>query len=177
MKHLSFTLTFTILILFLFVLVSCDTNVVEPISKDTDNNLSKIVRYSYSLNLDEPGVAPPYTNCPSGDLMKPHGVIEVHVREVTLRNGDIVYWGYSDYNAHGGVTLENLTTGEIWNQTRGRNPFGEVVKSNGAYFLKYGWYEVYENKEGEKLRVFVVGTIIIDSEGNLKVDQYNETCF
>jgi hypothetical protein len=156
-------------ICFLFlgcVITSCsDHQAPTAISDDSSTTLNKVtvVEYNFDYDLD---TDLPYTNCVTGASMQNHGIVKVYVRELTTPSGNWTATGYVDYGAYGGVTLENLSTNEIWTLQNGQNPWNEIEIHNGSYQLHYHWNEVYTSGN-ENLHIHLKGFFTIDRGGNV----------
>jgi hypothetical protein len=147
---------------------------LEPVPDEALTPLFKVTvdedTYEYDL-----GNELPYEDC-AGEDMQTHGKILVHVREMTTPSGNLIVSGWVDYTFEQ-ITVEGLSTGEIWTLTNGFNPFHEVIKEDGSYFLHYQWHEFYTNEDGEKLRAFVNGNYQIDQDGNVRIERESVRCF
>jgi hypothetical protein len=157
------------------VIISCnDQQAPTAIGDATNTTLNKVtvVEYSFDYDLD---TDPPYTDCVTGASMQNHGVVIVYVREITTPSGNWIASGYVDYDAYGGVTLENTSTNEIWTLENGQNPWNEIEKHNGSYRLHYHWNEVYKSGN-QNLHIHLKGFFAIDSEGNITRDLETYSC-
>lgn len=164
MKHLLIFLFSILLIGGLFIQCGdqeAPTSTGEE-SKATLNKVS-VVEYSYDYDGDWD---PPLTNCVTGALMQYHGVVKVYVRDLMTPSGNWIETGYVDYNAYDGVTLENLSTGEIWTCQNGQNPFNIIEKNNGAFRLHGHWNEVYK-LGNQTLNLHLKSWFTVDKNGNL----------
>lgn len=165
MKRFNYIL-FLLLLTFVFVSCSEKANPVEVTNHGT-NTLSKVnlVEYTFELDLSDPANdIPAYTDCPTGVPMILYGVLNVYIRELTTPSGNLIITGWSDYK-YDDITLVNSDTGEIWHLFKAQNHFGEIYKHNGFYVVHYEWLEVFENEDGEKLRVQVAGHMRLGPDG------------
>ena len=165
---------FVLLALFCLSLVGCDSQPVEPVSDEALNSLSKVNRVEYTFEYDL-GDEDPYEDC-AGEDMQLHGKVLVYVRETTTPSGNLVVSGWVDYKFEP-ITMEGLTSGDIWTLTKGFNPFHEVYKENGAYLLNFQWHEFYSNEYGDKRRAFVTGHYHVGPDGNVMNERENIRCF
>lgn len=119
---------------------------------------------------------PPYTDCATGEDMQNHGILLIHIRETTTPSGNVTVHGWVDYDAFGPITLEGLSSGDIWTLNNGHNPFGEVIKDNGFYLLHYQWSELYSNPEGRKLHIHLKGHVKVNPDGTVTINRESYTC-
>lgn len=119
---------------------------------------------------------PAYEDCATGEDMQNHGRLLVYETETTLPSGNVILHGWVDYAAFGPVTLEGVTSGDIWTLQNGHNPFGDVSKENGFYMLRYQWSELYKNPDGQTLHIHLKGHFKIDPDGNVTIDRESYTC-
>jgi hypothetical protein len=96
--------------------------------------------------------------------------------ETTTPSGNLIVRAWVDYTAHGEVTIEGLTSGNIWTLTHGHNPFGEVIKENGFYQLHYQWHEFFTSSIHGDLRVHLKGHVFVDPSGTLRIERETATC-
>lgn len=170
MKHLLIFLFSILLIGGLFIQCG-DQQTPTSISDESNATLNKatVVEYTFDYDCD---LDPPLTNCVTGAPMQAHGVIKGYVRELTTPSGNWTSKGYADYNAYGGITLENLSTGEIWTNKNGTNPWKEIEIHNGSYRFHYHVNEVYA-LGNQTLHIRLKGFFTVDKNGN--VTKYLET--
>lgn len=163
------------LLLVPLLLLACDREPVAPAPDEGLTPLLKVDRQDsadpYDLDWD-----PPYEDCATGEDMQNHGIVLVYVRETTTPSGNVTTHGWVDYDAFDGVTLEGLTSGDVWTLTNGHNPFGEVIKDNGSYLLHYQWSESYSHPDGRKLHINLKGHVKVDNDGNVTIDRESHTC-
>jgi len=162
-------------VLGLFVVVSCDQQPVEPLVDQTSDVPAFKVEhqvYTYDYDMDED---PPYPDC-LGEAMQNHGVVKVYVRQRDTPSGNVLVNGWVDYDAYGGITLEGLSSGEVYTLINGKNPFVEVMKEDGFYLLHYHWNEVYRSDDGKKVNVHLQGRFMIGPDGTVKIDRESYRC-
>ena len=107
--------------------------------------------------------------------MQNHGIVKIYVTEKTIASGNWISRGYVDYNAYDGVTLENLSSGEIWTCQNGQNPWNEITKNNGAYRIHWHWNEVYK-LGNQTLNIHLKGFFTIDKNSNVTKDIETYSC-
>jgi hypothetical protein len=164
------------LLLLGFIFWGCDDQ--QPSTAATDEALTplskvNVVEYSFDYNLDWDD---PYEGCANGQPMQQHGWLRYHVRETTTPSGNILLSAWVDFNALGGVTLENLVTGEIWTLTNGNNPITNVTKENGFYLAAYHWNELYR-LNNQNFHLHVKGHKKFEPDGTVTTDRRSITCF
>jgi hypothetical protein len=157
----------------LLVAVSCDQPPVEPVDADVASDLPafKVDRADCSFVVDL-GTEIPY-DC-TDELLQPQGLVLVNCAEKTTPSGNTIVSAHVDYEAFDGVYLDGLT--DVWTNTNGHNPFGEVIKDNGFYQLHYHWHEFYRNQDGERLKVHLKGHFAIAPDGTVKIDREVLSC-
>jgi hypothetical protein len=134
-----------------------------------------VVEYTYDVDLAD---EPPYQDCSTGEDMQAFGIVRAHVREITTPSGNLIWSGWVDYNAYGGVTLVNQGTGDIWTLTNGTNPFHGVEKVNGFLLIDYNWSELYRgpNDDNQNFHVHLKGHIKIKPDGTVTTSRVSYTC-
>ena len=163
----------------LFVAVSCDQQPVEPPADQmTDQTAEvpafKVERDAYTFDVDLES-EPPYPDC-LGEAMKNHGTVKGYVRERTTPSGNLIMSGWVDYQAYGGVTLEGLSSGDIYILRNGHNPWAEMYKENGFWLLAYHWNELYRTQDGKKLNVHLKGHVKLEPDGTWKIARESYRC-
>ncbi len=173
MKHfLSYMIFLTITVI---ILISCGDQQAPTANTDEDiNSLSKVTVVEYTFDYDF-SLDPPITDCVTGAPMQGHGIILFYVKEITTPSGNWIATGHADYNAYGGVTLENTVTGEVWTLQNGINPWNEIAKHNGAYRLHYHWNELYK-LNNQNLHIHSQGYFTVDMGGNITKDIFTYRC-
>jgi hypothetical protein len=140
---------------------------VTPLSKVTVDEYF----FDWDLDWDDP-----YENCASGAPMQPHGLIRYHIREVTTPSGNILLSAWVDYNVLGGVTLENVGTGEMWTLTNGNSPITNVTKENGFLVAAYHWNELYR-LNNQNFHIHAQGHKKFEPDGTVTTDRRSYNCF
>ncbi len=174
MKHLK--LSMLMILLAGGLVLACseqDGPITAADEYSTEFQKVTVDEYTFDAVLDDEA---PYEDCATGAEMQNHGTVCVHVREITTPSNQTIVSAWVDYQAYGGVTLENLDTHEIWTLTSGHNPFGEVIKENGFYMLHYQWNELYKNAGNATLHIHLKGHFTIDKDGNCTIDRESYTC-
>lgn len=148
---------------------------IESSSEEGPASLSKVfvVVDSFDAVLD---LEPPYENCTTGEDMQNHGTVRAYLVGRVTPSGNEIWNGWVDYDALGGVTLENLGTGEIWTLTNGHNPFHEIYKENGFWVLSYHWSELYK-LNNNTLHIQLKGHVKLQPDGTWKIDRESYRCF
>lgn len=166
--------SFLLLLIGSFFIQCSDQQSPTSISNESNTLLDKVTvtEYNFDYDLD---TDPPYTDCVTGMSMQNHGVVIVYVRELTTPSGNWIATGYVDYNAYGGVTLENMSTNDIWTLQNGHNPWNEIENHNGGYRLHYHWNEVYK-LGNQNLNLHLKGFFTIDHNGNVTKDLETYSC-
>jgi len=172
MKHLLSYL-FSLLLLGSIFIGCSDQQAPTDGNEEALTALNKPVIESFWWNMDWD---PVYEDCATGDDMQNHGWLKIYTQEITTPSGNVIISGWVDYGFEQ-ITLEGLTSGDIWMLTNGFNPFHEVYKENGAYFLNFQWHEFYSNEYGDKRRAFVTGHLHIDADGNVTSVRESINCF
>jgi len=177
MKHL---LSYIIATVFIgALLISCDRD-IAPTANDNEslNSLNKVVanEYSYEVVLDGAIIE----NCATGELLTASGTAMVYYTEKTTPSGKTIDIGYTDYT-YSPITLVGPTSG-IWTLVKGQNHWHEVYKDFNLwpdpFFIQhYEWLEVYENANGEKIRISVQGFVKRYPNGDIEIARENSTCF
>jgi hypothetical protein len=140
---------------------------ITPLSKVT------VDEYSFDYELNEEDI---YDNCANGQPMQPHGWLRYHVRETTTPSGNILLSAWVDFNALGGVTLENVGTGEMWTLTNGNSPITNVTKENGFYVAAYHWNELYR-LNNQNFHIHAQGHKKFEPDGTVTTDRRSYNCF
>lgn len=77
-----------------------------------------------------------YLDC-TGAIMEWHGTIKANYRAVLTPSGHYIETGHVDYNAYGGITLENSSTHEVWTLQNGTNPWDWIEHHDGSLRFHY----------------------------------------
>jgi hypothetical protein len=117
----------------------------------------------------------PYSNCVTGALMKNHGVLKLYFKAIITPSGTYKETGYVDYNAYGGITLENLSTGEIWTLQNGTDHWSWIEFHNSSFRYHYLWNELYK-LGNHNLHIHSQGYFAVDKNGNVTRVVENISC-
>jgi hypothetical protein len=156
------------------IFLSCSDQQAPTANDEVVDPLNKVTVVEYFILFDL-SLEPPYTNCVTGAPMQNHGIATLHITEKTTPSGNWIATGYLDYNSHGGITLENTSTNEIWTLQNGTNPFNEIAKHNGAYRIHYHYNELYK-LNNQNLHIKLKGFFAIDKDGNVTREIHEITC-
>ena len=174
MKHPFINLLSLLLLGFMFW--GCDDQQAPTaVNEEALTTLSKVTVVESILDWDL-SLDPPYEDCATGAPMQPHGLIRYYFREVTTPSGNILLSAWVDYNAHDGVTLENLGTGEMWTLTNGNSPITNVTKENGFYLAAYHWNELYR-LNNQNFHIHAQGHKKFEPDGTVTTDRRSYNCF
>lgn len=146
----------------------------SPDLEQAPTSLSKVDTYEdiWVYDLDD---APPYDDCSTGAPMQNHGFLEIHDVYKTTPSGHTIISSWVDYDALGGVTLENLVTGEIWTLVNGHNPATYLYHANGSFMLAYQWTDLYK-LDKRTLHIHLKGHIKINADGTVEINRESYTC-
>ena len=173
MKHqLGFLLSFTLLGSIFF---SCsEQQAPTAIVEESNTTLDKVIIINDSFDYDYVESLP-YTDCVTGASMQNHGIIKANYKIIMTPSGHYIETGHVDYNAYGDVTLENLSTGEIWTLQNGTNPWSWIEYANGSFRFHYLWNEVYK-LGNQVLNLHLQGFFTVDQNGNVTKNLETYSC-
>lgn len=178
----SFLIFLCSLLFFGCIFLGCgDQQAPTSLNNELNTTLDKVIieEGSFEFNYDdadgEGNPFPPYTDCVTGASMQNHGRVEAHYRIVITPSGIYKETGHVDYNAYGEVTLENLSTGEVWTLQNGTNPWSWIEYHNGSFRFHYLWNEIYRSGN-QVLNLHLQGFFTIDHNGNVTKSLESYSC-
>ena len=162
MKHLL--INFLSLMLLGSLFIQCSEEQSPTAANDeTNTSLDKVTIIEDTFDYNYEGSLP-YEDCVTGAQMLNYGIIKAYYRAIITPSGKYIESGHVDYNAYGEVTLENLSTGEIWTLQNGTNPWIYIEHQNGGVLLHYLWQEVYKSGN-QVLNLHLQGFFTINPNG------------
>jgi hypothetical protein len=174
MKHLLNYL-FVLLLLGCIFIGCSDQQAPTGISEESNTTLNKATIIKDSFDYDYDAESLPFTDCVTGASMQNHGIVKANYKIVLTPSGHYIETGHVDYDAYGGVTLENLSTGEIWTLQNGTNPWHWIEYDNGSFRFHYLWNEVYKSGN-QVLNLHLQGFITVDKNGNVTKEIETYSC-
>ena len=159
------------------LLLACDREPVAPVPDEGFAPLFKADRVEYTVDYDL-GDEVPFLVC-RGELMEGHGILLIHIQEVTTPSGNLLVRGRVEYP--GDTWMEGTVSHVVWTFAKGLNPYTETLKGefySGEDFWVQHWTisEWYTNPELGKLRVRWWGGFKFDKDGDLTINRDNLTC-
>lgn len=157
------------------LLSGCDGQPVEPVPDEAITPSLKVTREDFVYTIDL-GLDPPFfvecVNDGVGELFKGHGTIDWILRVTTNPSGNEIWSCKIDYDTDTPPWADGLTTGDVWTFDNGEDNCGRVYKPKGTSFVKHWQFnEFYSNQDGERLHIRGKGQMMIDADGNVKIDR------
>ena len=105
------------------------------------------------------------------------GFIDGHYRQTITPSGNVILHWKLDYDTANPASFTGRESGDLWQLVRAEDTGGSISKPKGTQYVEHWQYnEFYKNQDGDKLHIRVKFQMLIDADGNVKLDRFDIRC-
>lgn len=157
----------------------CDGTPVEPLHDDVGTPSFKATHAAWDEPFDLTGLVDwiECANDGAGEWTDWTGYIDQHFRETTTPSGNVILHWKLDYDTANPASFTGRESGDLWQLVRAEDTGGSISKPKGTQYVEHWQYnEFYKNQDGDKLHIRVKFQMLIDADGNVKLDRFDIRC-
>jgi len=165
---------------FLFVtLVACEESLVEPVAiPDGLDTPSFAVQRDAWVETVDLGGAVVYVDCVNdgqGEELLISGTLRWPVRVLITPSGNEVWKWKIDYWTETPLSQLGLESGDVYSLVKAEDTGGSITKPKGTQYVEHWQFnEWYANEDGDKFHTRGKFRLMIDANGDVKLDRYSE---
>lgn len=156
------------------LLVSCDGQPLEPVPDEALTPALKVDREEDIEEISIEGLSE-YVEC-LDEVVTFHGSWYFITWTIDTPSGNEIFHFQTGYDTPTPLWFEGTA---VWTLVSGESYGGAVTKPKGTAFIyHYQGNEHYSNQDGDRIRVYWKGRVMIDADGNVKMvrDLFDYSC-
>ena len=112
-----------------------------------------------------------------GELTDWSGTLDIYYRSRTTPSGNVTTSWKIDYYTATPLSFTGDDSGDVWQLVKAEDNGGSVTKTKGTQYVEHWQFnEFYINQDGEKLHSRAKFHLMIDANGNPKIDRFVGKC-
>lgn len=158
---------------------ACDGTPVDPPVDDVRTPSFSVVHDAWVdvFPITDQDVLMDCANDGAGELTDWSGTLDVYYRSRTTPSGNVTTSWKIDYYTATPLSFTGQTSGDVWQLYRAEDNGGSVSKPKGTQYVEHWQFnEFYKNQDGERLHNRGKFQMMIDADGNVKLDRFDSKC-
>jgi hypothetical protein len=158
----------------------CDGTPVDPRPDDVGTpSFSAVVHDAWveTWAITDQDVWMDCANDGQGEPTDWSGTIDIYYRSRTTPSGNVTTSWKVDYYTATPLSFTGDNSGDLWQLYKAEDNGGSVSKPKGTQYTEHWQFnEFYKNQDGDKMHSRVRYQMLVDADGNVKLDRFDVRC-